>query len=406
MSSPLRVFELEVSRLRSLYLSCRRALLESTNSLRADNRVLLQPVLEDPADPESEALSGSGYAYLRRAKSTFPKCLREMIYVRLLSAFEFYLIETIRSLFVSHRQLFHTAKELPFSVEEVLSTDSVSQLWSRILNADVRTLTSRGFKEIRKYFRRRIGIDFAEICPSVAQLEERHERRHLLVHRIGRTDDRYRHHYQTEERSVSISEAYLEDSLIVLVDFARKLDDAVRDRKAATIPIPSPRAAVERLMLRVHVKCLPGRMFTDRHFRFRVDDDLSSLSDILISHYSRFEDHKLILEGPPLVVRAYLKRIKRANRRGLLEIVSCDAMSMRTGTPPALRADNELVEKLMNWAPEPPWPIGLHRRAAEVFGVSPSRAWDALAAIKYKRLSEGEWILVDESELGESQNGA
>lgn len=137
--------------------------------------------------------------------------LRAILFVRLVSVLEAYLIDTVRWLFLHRKDLFHKDETLELQYRELLAARSLNQLFGKLIERECRRLQNRGFAEMRKYFQKRFAIDFAMAgTPSVFPvLEEMHERRHLLVHRLGRTDDIYRRAYKTREARLSVPEDYL-----------------------------------------------------------------------------------------------------------------------------------------------------------------------------------------------------
>lgn len=140
-------------------------------------------------------VANSKYDYLRKLEKSYGKYLREILLTRLISNLEVFLINIIKEIFLQRKDLFYKGKLIEFSQNELLSTESLSQLWTKIINKECRNLQNQGFAEIKKYYLITFGIDFNQSSISVKYLENLHEIRHLLIHRLGRVDSSYLHKY-------------------------------------------------------------------------------------------------------------------------------------------------------------------------------------------------------------------
>src|SRR5204862_1595218 len=101
-------------------------------------------VLFDNKDLESHELLRGAHNFLHKVKTQFPRYLREAIFVRLISALEVFLIDSVRDIFLARRDLFYSADKVEFAVSEVLSADSISQVWTKVINRELRKLHGRG----------------------------------------------------------------------------------------------------------------------------------------------------------------------------------------------------------------------------------------------------------------------
>jgi hypothetical protein len=136
--------------------------------------------------------------------------LRELIMVRVISALETFLTDLIRDVFVVTKAPFmDKSVMIQMTQEELIANSTPTQILNRVINKETRKLTSGGFNEFIKYYRKRFDIDLSSLLPGYKVLNEYHDRRHILVHRLGRTDEAYRKKYSTDEKRLRVEADYL-----------------------------------------------------------------------------------------------------------------------------------------------------------------------------------------------------
>lgn len=146
-STPLSTFYGEVARLRTLYAAVRHSFRETaaTTSAAVEARRIKKytPFTINPESATASAVLPSVQIFLSRLQQQFPRYLRETLFVRVISALEVFLIEAVREVFVARRDLFHTEQRIEFSVGELLSADSVVDLWQRMIAASCESCRTR-----------------------------------------------------------------------------------------------------------------------------------------------------------------------------------------------------------------------------------------------------------------------
>jgi hypothetical protein len=379
-------FSVEIARIRSLYVTALHSFQKTAKSLLTE----IQKGNVDPRQPysihlESPAASFTAinaYMFSKKLTSQFPRYLRETLLVRLISALEVFLIARIRELFLARRDLFHSDQRVEFAVGELLAAESPTDLWSKVISRELRKLQNQGFAEIVRYYRTRLGIDLNQSPVPLGYIDELNIRRHLLVHRLGRTDDEYRHRYNTKNKVVSItSENLLEclDRTLVFVEFVdREANSRASSASVATVHREEVQAALEIVV------CEGAPSTTeifDRDYIFYVDDRLVRMADILRTHHVEGAAHHLVIAGPRDAVRGFLRDIKQRAKHGELEIVSRSTTiygshSVNSGLAP------EKLRELALDLPAEPWPRDFHKVVARKHGLSNRRAWDALTEIR------------------------
>jgi hypothetical protein len=375
--SPLGRFEAEVERLRSLYETTQYSYNEAA-------RILLGQIRSKSIDPikpfnfrpgENAKDSVNAYAVIRRLKGAFPKYLRETILIRVISSLEVFLLDMVREVFLARRDLFHSnERRLDFSYGELLSASSVTELWSKVINKDVRNLQNQGFKEIVKFYQNRLKIDLTGFEFCMGKLEEFHDRRHIFVHRLGITDDEYRHRYKTELNRLTVSEEYLLGCISDLRKFAIWVHE--RSAKKMAEPVPNSSKQQPGCKVEIVVECLSEKTseVLKSNFGFRVGERIHQLDDLLVSRAIEINTHTLTIEGELDAIRAYLKLLKASSKQGHISVRR--QQFLRSG--PELRkkwkSSEDVLKQIWNSLPARPWPKYIHKQVAIDFNLSNSQA--------------------------------
>ena len=168
------------------------------------------------------------------ARDVYPQLLRSTLLVRLVAAFEAFLIDTIEEISERSDEPFASDKKLEISQRQLLALAREQGLKSFLVNKTTRQLTSGGFEEIRKFYKSTLGIDIAPANTSPKLLEEIHDRRHLYVHRAGYVDEQYVHKYPASGLRVDelapVTEAYFLGALGLFSSAALQVKTAVESK--------------------------------------------------------------------------------------------------------------------------------------------------------------------------------
>ena len=125
----------------------------------------------------------------KKQRKQMDRMLSELTLVRLVSVLESFLVGAVRDVFVISKTPFmDPSLRIEMSQEELIANNSPSKIYKRIIDRETRRLSSGGFKAVIKFYKRRFNIDLPAISPGYSALQGYHDRRHLLVHRLGRTD--------------------------------------------------------------------------------------------------------------------------------------------------------------------------------------------------------------------------
>ncbi len=235
------IFNLEVGELIELYIALRPYFdkLEIKGNWKEESIESSSKEITEKLDFKHISRKNRSRGYRIGLSFTF----RELLFVRIISAFEVFLIDTIKEVFKINKAPFkNIEKKISLSQAELLSFDSISGLQTKILNSEIRSLSSGGYKKIERYYERKFGVIFSNLGVDKSKVERYHEIRHLIVHRLGRTDDKYKKSYKTLKKGISIPEELLITTINDLNNLVNGITEKIEDMcfissKESTLPI-------------------------------------------------------------------------------------------------------------------------------------------------------------------------
>jgi hypothetical protein len=278
------------------------------------------PIILTLVSDQRVEVAKSAYAFLSKNKSQFPRYLRETIFVRLISALEVFLIDIIKEIFIARRDLFHTDQTIEFSFGELLSADSITELWTKLINRELRGLQNQGFRKIVTFYKQRLNIDLANVGVDISAIEEFHERRHILVHRLGQTDDEYRHQYNYSKKLLSVTEKYLIDCLSTIDEFGHVVSEQAKAKIAEQPDKPLRRDNEIEIKIVLELSSTHVEFILDRDFSYKIGDAIGRLGDILLSHEKDGYKDILTIGGDRASIKGYIKELKKIERQNDLVI--------------------------------------------------------------------------------------
>lgn len=303
----------------------------------------------------------------RKFRNKTRKVLRELLLVRMISALETFLIDVIRDIFLKSKVPFmDKAVRHEFSQEELIALNNPTKIFNRIFNRETRKLTNGGFAEVCKYYKSRFDIDLGSHGPGASVMKEYHERRHILVHRLGQTDARYREKHQLNDRTISVSEEYVERLFTDVSAFASELA-ATAKVYLKSLKSPSNNRRHTRFVVDIDILSdkIPTCLQSD--FEFWADDEFVVLSDILIdTEILPNRRIRYFFAGSSRTILKLKKHLRKANQRGLIELNPIADVSTRKRRPLTEGVVEQVKEKL----PDQPWPTGIHKTIAHELDLS------------------------------------
>lgn len=299
--------------------------------------------------------------------------LRELIFIRLISVLEAYLVDSVRDVFFLNKHPFKDQDSpISFTQAEILSISSLSYVLSKIINKECRRLTSGGFTEISKYYRSHFDVDLYTIPPGKVAMREYHERRHIFVHRLGVPDDKYRQAYAFTGRRLEIGEEYLQNCIENFTKYIGVIHEKLNVIAHAKEHPSSPaNASVTYLIILQKGRASDPEIISE-NYHFWVGDEIYALRDILRSkQFLNDRDCQIRISGSHDILAAYHKRLKQGQKQNHYLVSVQENVGLIRERPNSKigASELEIIQKVL---PPQPWPTGIHKTVAQQLDLSAS----------------------------------
>lgn len=152
--------------------------------------------------------------FRRTIKSTLPQILREQTLIRLISAFEVYIVDIISLMFTKDPSLFNNIKsKSEATVEELVALGTMSELKSYFLMKEIQKIQKNKGDLVSK-LASLTNIRLNSNQKLWDRIEEYIDRRNILVHYLGENQDRYAKSYNNNSHKLYISHKYIQMALL------------------------------------------------------------------------------------------------------------------------------------------------------------------------------------------------
>lgn len=308
------------------------------------------------------------------------KELCSVLFVRLISALEVFLIDYIKYAFIKNPFLLASQKKsLEISYSKLISKTNISDLKWEIAEKETRKLHSSGFKDVVKYYNSQLNINISDLGVSLSKLELSHDKRHLLVHRLGKTDSSYRHKYNYTRQDIKITELDLEELIYLIRDSSKKINNAVENEILNKNVINNPNSVNNKITFELLIDSFPSILSQSYSFvvkdRYLCNNDLFTLEEGEGKFYtmhisSSYEDFTLIKST-----------LKRLQNRAILNIKS----KTSNGIVKTIKLSDLPLEQLEEIARELPlqvdWYKGIHKDLASLKNISNNKSSSVFSSI-------------------------
>jgi hypothetical protein len=371
--------------LASTLFAYNEAILLSTQRAKEGYIDRKKPVFRKLAGGNEFKLANNLKALHKRYRTSFKTILRETIFVRAISVLEVFLIDTVREILLARKALFLNSKIVTISYPHLLSFKNSSEILSYIINKECRNLQNGGFIDITKYFRDRLKIEFNNFKEPLRLIFEYHDKRHLIVHRLGLTDKEYRHKYATEAKKVNISEKYLISAFKIIRAFCDfVLNESLQIINSADSFLSQPDDSFARIAVKALDK--KGIEAIKKNYIFSFDDNVIQLKDLNLQAIKETDDiYNLIISGDINFLKRYIAILKRLEFNKSIEIINIELTEVKQTKQKNIPISIEMFEKIRNHVPPQPWEKGMHKMIASNLGVSNK----TVQAVIKKLISDG-----------------
>lgn len=211
-----------------------RQLYDITNHLYTQESVRLGEARQTVNNKTFTLMTSTGIishginALYQRLQNSYPFKLKQLLLISAITSLEVYLTDVIYEVFKRNQSAFMEETSVTMPKNHILSFDSIDALKNKLIEKDVRGLTSGGLKEIEKYYKRVLKVDFRTLNVSLTDIQEIHTRRHLFVHRDGVADSEFCRKFPSsgykEGDKILLDSLYFTNSLEKLVEFASNVN--------------------------------------------------------------------------------------------------------------------------------------------------------------------------------------
>lgn len=223
------------------------------------------------------------------------------------------------------------------------------------------------------------GLNLADCAANMAQIEEYHERRHLLVHRLGSTDHIYRKKYNTNAKKITVEEDYLLSSLEILMVFGKNLNDKTSAMYTLTSK-PEQNEDSVNYIVSMTLDTDVAKTMVIPEFQFLIDGKLVFLRDILqTSSYLNAHSVELNLIGASKIIRAYKRLLKKSQKMGELTIMASEFRGSNKIKPCSL--SEQEIDQIRASLPPKPWSKDVHKVIATKLGFKNGEVYSAIHQI-------------------------
>ena len=200
-------FNQELKRLREFYQATIYAYNQTDYFL-----MLKRKHTEDLTNLEIKVEKQPNYYRIKKPSviSANEKNLSEIVFIRVISGLEVYMKDSILEIFRKNKLPFkNLKKDLKFDYNELLSFKSTADIVNKLIKTELREVKNGGISELVRYYNNTFGLEINIDSPEFKKLLKYHDQRHILVHRLGKTDEVYRKKYGSNIFTISIDEDYL-----------------------------------------------------------------------------------------------------------------------------------------------------------------------------------------------------
>lgn len=307
--------------------------------------------------------------------------LASLLFVKIISTLEVFLIDELKYVFSKSKGLFRSStKVIEIPQAKLLTAHSLGELQWLVVEKDARKLHSGGFQDVAKYYNTQFKIDFAQMGIDIGKLEKYHDRRHLIVHRLGRIDGVYAHKYNEKAGFVRIDKAELMDCLGICRKLAEKIDAGLEslmlleEQNRHKPEIFEAVAEIEVLALELPRQLSADHIETHRGRSVKVG---SAITLTKIDEKNMKVHFKCMVEDYR-VLRRMLSRLRKSYD---IIITKVTVVSPYSSYSDCNLPTEYLATIAKTLPPRNNWFTGIHKELAIELGISNGKASDIISAI-------------------------
>lgn len=309
--------------------------------------------------------------------------LNELIYTRLVSSFELFLSETAADIFTIRPNIFSKLnKTITLHYGEVLSLNSLAGIYTKILNSEIQNLSRIGFEDILKFYLK-LDLDFRSCGPGKEKMLKYHEIRHLIIHRLGKTDSKFKKNYNYHKEKIRINKQFLNEAINDFKAFVNDTIDRI-EMKLSFEEAVSKNKQRRTLIVQIwYDRALKNEIINSKTYIFKSGENLFFLNDIVINRENLEDSVILTLKSKPDIVNAYLKKLsqKSANNPNF----TFEIKHQQTQSKGSYNLSFNEFKKIEKLAEEKKLTLTLQKEIASILNISITQVRFAFRILGNKR---------------------
>ena len=292
---------------------------------------------------------------------------RELLFIRVISALEIFLVQAVRDIFKQSTIPFRSnEKRIELNHSQILELTTIRELRNKLLLKETRPLSSAGYDDVVKYYKRQLGVDISSLQPGLQKMKYYHDIRHILVHRLGKTDGLFKKRYQFTKTFLKIDEDLLISLFNDVYVYSKSVADSVQlliDRYTTVNVYREFKGS--RYRIEFDSKIMDKVNFLKSDFHFWVGDEIFYLEDLGL---------KIISKGPRYIVEIWGKDdIQKAYRARIKAILKTSKYFENIVMKPIKHPkvfDETIILAVSKLLPNGLWPLNIRKNIASKLGIS------------------------------------
>lgn len=288
------------------------------------------------------------------AISANAKNLSEIVFIRVISGLEVYMKDSILEIFRKNKLPFkNLKKDLKFDYNELLSFKSTADIVNKLIKTELREVKNGGITELVRYYNNTFGLDINIDSPEFKKLLKYHDQRHILVHRLGKTDEVYRKKYGYNIFTISIDEDYLMTCIDDFNVFGNQIEELL-ELKFKDEYYRIQQSKKPEKQIRFSVEILKGKPeIFNFNYEFWIDEQPVMFGNILRDRED-IDTKKFIISiaGKNREIENYIKIVNSFASKNKIKVEYL--LKKKKQLPPLSR---ETLTKIKEQLPPIPWEI-------------------------------------------------
>jgi hypothetical protein len=292
---------------------------------------------------------------------------RELLYIRIVSALEIFLVQTVRDIFKQTIKPFESnIKKIELNHSQILQLTSIRQLRNSMLHKETRPLSSAGYEDVVKYYKHQLKVDISSLGPGLGKMKYYHQIRHILVHRLGKVDKHFKKEYNFSKTYLQIDESLLISLFNDVYSYAFQVSEKIKILINANKVLKIYRHFKgERLRIEFDSQINDKVNFLEPEYHFWVGDDIFYLEDLGLNIISKGPHYIVEFWGEIEIVKAYKKSIKTRLKTSKYFA----NISIRPVAHPKV-FDESIILAVSKVLPKGVWPLDIRKTIAAELGIS------------------------------------